>query len=122
LIFRTGYGSASFTFCRVISGVSMPMEKVVTGASTGSSPNSRWIGMPSRWPTQSRMAMSMAAFAAQCPSTRRRMSALSLSYFPGSAVLSRSFRPSTTFFPLSASSWYRMMGAPSPTPVIPSRV
>ena len=38
LILRIGNCSASRTFCRVISGVSMPMEKVVTGASSRSRP------------------------------------------------------------------------------------
>ena len=34
----TGYSAASSVFCLVISGVSMPIENVVSGASLGSSP------------------------------------------------------------------------------------
>ena len=37
----TGKAAASRTFCRVISGVSIPIENVVTGAASGSSPSSR---------------------------------------------------------------------------------
>jgi hypothetical protein len=41
LILSTGNSAASRTFWRVISGVSMPIEKVVSGASAGSRPSSR---------------------------------------------------------------------------------
>ena len=49
LIFRIGNGSASLTFRRVISGVSMPMENVVRGVSAGSSPKWRYSGIPSSY-------------------------------------------------------------------------
>ena len=38
--FRIGNSAASRVFCAVISGVSIPIENVVTGASLGSSPHS----------------------------------------------------------------------------------
>ena len=41
LILSTGNSAASRTFCRVISGLSIPIEKVVSGASPGSRPSSR---------------------------------------------------------------------------------
>ncbi len=44
LILRTGNASASCTFCRVFSGVSMPMENVVIGVSAGSSPSNLYSG------------------------------------------------------------------------------
>ena len=41
LTLSTGNSAASRTFCRVISGVSMPIEKVVIGAFAGSRPRRR---------------------------------------------------------------------------------
>ena len=64
LILRIGYAAASWTFSRILSGVSMPIVNDETGVFCGSSPHSRHNGWPRRLPTRSWRATESAARAA----------------------------------------------------------
>ena len=74
----------SRVFSRTISGVSMPIVKVVSGAFDGSSPQILHHGWPISLPTRSCRAMSMAALAAPSPGDRLSTYARMVSSWKGS--------------------------------------